>query len=28
VNFMGNCPPEEARLDETVAPRRHLTIAA
>ena len=28
VNFMGNCPPEEARLNETVAPRRHLTIAA
>lgn len=28
VNFMGNCPPSEASLDETVAPRRHLTIAA
>ncbi|WP_303782702.1 hypothetical protein [Sandarakinorhabdus limnophila] len=28
VNFMGNCPPEEARLNETVAPRRHLTTAA
>ncbi len=28
VNFMGNCPPEVASADATVAPRRHLTVAA
>ncbi|WP_156254444.1 hypothetical protein [Sandarakinorhabdus oryzae] len=28
VNFNGNCPPEQASLDDEVAPRRHLTIAA
>ncbi|MEI6485986.1 MAG: hypothetical protein WCO11_06935 [Sphingomonadales bacterium] len=28
VNFMGNCPPEVASLDNSAAPRRHLTVAA
>jgi hypothetical protein len=28
VNFNGRCPPEQAALPETLAPVRHLTIAA